>query len=79
MKKLYVVEVQYTVYVMAEDERDAERTARRGIREYGDEPVCSASEVKGGPVDLDWRNAMPYGSDDGRTVAQILEAAKAAH
>lgn len=79
MKKLYVVDMQHTVYVMAEDERDAEREARRGIREYGDDPVCSVSEVKGGPIDPGWSDAIPYGSENDRTVAQIVEATKPAH
>lgn len=79
MKKLYVVDVQHTVYVMAEDLREAEWTARRGIRENVDEPTCSVSEIKGGPIDPDWRQAIPYGSDDERTVGKIVEAMKDPH
>lgn len=79
MKKLYVVDVQHTVYVMAETPEEAERLARRGIREYGDEPACAASEVKDGPIDSDWRDALPFGcEDDGRTVAQIAEGQRTA-
>jgi hypothetical protein len=79
MKKLYVVDVTHTVYVVAEDPQEADRTARRGIREYGDDPICSASEVKDGPIDPDWRDAVPYGGEDERTVSQILNAAKSDH
>jgi hypothetical protein len=79
MKKLYAVDVQHTVYVMAEDPQEAERTARHGIREYHDEPICSVSEVKNGPIDPDWREVVPYGAEDERTVSQIMNAAKSAH
>lgn len=71
MKKLYVVDVQHTVYVMAEDERAAEREALAGIREFGDEPDCTVNEVKRLPVDPEWANAIPYGSEDERTVSQV--------
>lgn len=77
MNKLYVVDVKHTVYVMAEDPLEAEAVALRGIREFGDDPACLASEVGIGPIDPEWRDAVPFGSGDDRTVSQIAEANRA--
>ena len=38
MKKLYVVEVEHSVYVMAESESEAEDVALRGIADVDDTP-----------------------------------------
>ena len=74
MKKLFVVEVQHTVYALAEDEKEAEREAVKGIHDCGDEPNVSASEVTGGPIDPEWRDAIPYGSNEDGTVSDILKS-----
>lgn len=74
MKKLYVVDVQHTVYVMAEDEKGAEREAVKGIHDCGDAPTLCASEMTCGPVDPSWRGSIPFGSDDDRTVNDILNS-----
>ena len=72
MKKLYVVDIQHTIYVMAEGEDSAEEVATRGIREFGDTPHVSAVECGGGPVDPEWLGSIPFGEDSDRTVADIL-------
>ena len=75
MKKLYVVDVKHTVYVLAEDALDAEAVAVRGIREYGDAPECDVSPVrKNEPIPKDWQDAMPFGDDDGKTIMEIVKA-----
>ena len=74
MKKLYVVDLEHSVYVMAESEEDAEQTAIRGIREYGDTPRVTASEARSGPIPRDWRNSIPFGSDDDRTVEDLIKS-----
>lgn len=75
MKKLYVVYVEHTVYVMAEDEESAEETAVEGIRGFGDTARIQASEVRMPPVGSDWMGSIPFGADDDRTVSQILSDA----
>ncbi len=70
--KLYLVEVQHSVYVLAKDEQSAEDEARRGIREYGDEPLINATEAQGGPIDPEWLTSLPFGPAEGRTVGEIL-------
>lgn len=74
MKKLYVVEVEHSVYVMAESESEAEDVALRGIADVDDTPRVYPSELTyTEPVSRDWRGSVPFGSDDERTVGQILE------
>lgn len=72
MKKLYVIDVNHTVYALAESEKEAEREGVRGIHDCGDEPIVSAREVTRGPIDPGWQGAIPYGSDENQTVSQIL-------
>lgn len=74
MKKLYEVEVEHTVYVMAESESEAEDVALQGIADVDDTPRVYTNEViESTPVSRDWRGSVPFGSDDRRTVGQILE------
>ena len=72
MKKLYVVDVQNTVYVLAENEKEAGDEAVKGIHEFGDEPVICASVATHPPVGSDWMGAIPYGSDGDQTVGDIM-------
>ena len=72
MKKLFVVDVQHTVYVLAEDEAEAGREGVKGIHDCGDESRILAQEVKNGPVLRDWLGAVPYGGEDEKTVGEIL-------
>ncbi len=72
MKKLFVVDVRHTVYVLAEDEEEAGQVAVKGIHDCGDEPTISAHEVRNSPVPRDWLGAVPYGGEDEKTVAAIL-------
>ncbi len=74
MKKLHVVKVEHTVYVMAEDEFEAEVVALQGIADVDDTPCVYSREVTyTEPVGSYWRNSVPFGSDNQRTVARILE------
>ena len=87
MKKLYEVEPELTIYVMAEDEGEAGDVALRCFAEEcgnltkSDIGIC---EVGDNPVNGDWLDGYPYGDDDNgvlngnrhdhgeRTVKQII-------
>lgn len=79
-KKLYRVEVAFSVYVLAESDSDAETEARAAYKHYPDEcgePDSIATLLHGvGSVPPEWLDALPFGADDGdeRTVRQVLEA-----
>lgn len=80
-KKLYYVELEYRAYVMAESEHDAIYEAKDGLKDdYADPDFESAADVRESQkkrgshfyVDPAWKNAIPYGSDDDKTVEQVL-------
>lgn len=64
MKHLYEIEARW--YVMAKDEEDAQM-----IRP--DLSVCSVFACEVASADVDWWDAIPFGSDDDRTVGQIMK------
>lgn len=72
MKKLY--EATVTIYVMAEDEAEAQLVASRA--EIGENEV---SAVLAHSYDGGWKGCYPYGQDrdDRRTVDQIVSDARA--
>lgn len=75
MKVLYDVEVSGHMYVMAETYGEAESIARMHLT---DEPSISfdANDViEDDGIWSGWENALPYGSDDNRTVRQLMEDA----
>jgi hypothetical protein len=74
---LYEVKLEYTIFVMASCEEDAEMTARESVdREVPDR--IDAREMKpGDPAPQPWVNGLPYGStDDDMTVGKIIEGMK---
>ncbi len=71
--KLYRVDIYRTMYVLARDEFDAERVAERNEREeVGNEADYCSSPAEATDVPFSWRDSIPYGGDQMRTVAQIL-------
>ena len=79
MKKLYEVEVDFTMFVMAEDESKAKDVAQANVNEEIDNLNSrdfGISRTKFYPYN--WENAYPYGSDTNQTVKEILEAEKEA-
>lgn len=76
MAKLYVVDVSAQLYVLAEDDTDAEDIGRRVVLRADTEVDAAASEVRpGDQIPRDWQDAYPWGDDAAgdRTVAQIME------
>ena len=76
MKRLYVVDVSAELYVLADDESDAEDVAQDVVRNGDTETDAAARLVEPGhQVPRDWRDAYPWGNADAaeRTVAQIVE------
>lgn len=84
-KALYWVNVDVTLYVLAEDESAAERFARRLVEQGAD--GCSLTTIawKVGPdspapvarvVEIDWIDAYPFVEGDGeeRTCGEIFNA-----
>ena len=84
MKKLYHVTVEYEVYLMAEDEREAEFVAEDAVRNYeydlGAESIVACGVVRTPPKEKyylpsEWRKAQPFNQDeyDERTCEEIVE------
>jgi hypothetical protein len=75
-KKMYVVDVELTMVVMAESKREAISIAQDHVEEeaYIDtEAVTVVSELKKpSEVPPYWKNCIPWGSDDDRTIEAIL-------
>lgn len=75
-EKLYRVQVEYTLFIVAENKMMAEGEAHYYIREDGSEPdIVIAREIKEfREIDYEWRNSIPFGSDkkDERTCSQRL-------
>ena len=74
--KLWLVTISYEVIATGETSGFAISNAADGIREdydsnYGDSDateVVSVSQVPG-----PWREAIPYGAEDDKTISQILK------
>ena len=74
-KKLFKVEIDDLVYVMAKSCTEAEAEARYEISKS--DIKMYAYEVKEDRYDSDWKDAIPYNSDDDKTVGEICEELKA--
>lgn len=74
-KKLYKVEVSGVIYVYAKDDYDAECIARGAVRDetHNMEYWASGTVSRLASVDYDWRNSIPYGEENDRSVQKILE------
>lgn len=74
MKRLFEVTIEKTVYVLADDEREAELEAKTYEREE-DGNVLSCMEVRASTmVPNEWMRALPYGDNpEELTIEQILE------
>lgn len=72
--KLYAVEVTYTLYVLVRDEREAEILAEASAGENEGPDCVIAHEVRDiDKVPEEWKDAIPYGEEEDRTVRQILQ------
>lgn len=78
MKKLYTVEVNTTIWVVAEDQLSAEETAREALTV--DPESCGvtfyAAEFASDSPPAEWRESIPFGSDDDRTVQEWIDSAQ---
>lgn len=72
MKKLYRVEVVTSLYVLAEDERDARDLGSSHAREEDAASVsaCLVNDLR--EIDPEWRRSLPYGGDGEKTCVEIL-------
>lgn len=76
-KRLWAVDVETTLYVMAKTKEKAENmaneilTSDESFEVWARDPPQRINEVE-----ADWRDSIPYGSDDNLTVAQILAKEK---
>ena len=77
MKKLYEVETELYMYVMAEDKYDAAGIARKNVSDEADN-LSSHNFAVSVPVHYmaDWEDSVPYGSDTDQTVKEIFKAEK---
>jgi hypothetical protein len=76
-KKLYTVEIETTLVVVAASEAEAEAIARRVVRvDDGADVGAMASEMTRLPPDWD-KECVPFGPAEGRTIGQWIEASAA--
>jgi len=76
MKKIFEVDIENKVYVMAEGIREAVRVARENLEE---EVSCGGFLIS--PIEVTpssrcaypWHDAEPYGSVDSKTCGEIFE------
>lgn len=73
MRKLFKVEIERTVMVMAEDEKEAERLALYYEREEEAENTFLSVVKDLSEVTDDWKESIPYGSEDDQTCEQLLK------
>jgi hypothetical protein len=79
MNKLYRVEISYGIYVLADNDQQAERIAttclRRNLSECG-EPDIICTPIKSlSSVVPEWRDSIPFGDDtQDLTIAQIIKS-----
>jgi len=77
MKKLYEVETELILYVMAENESEAIVVAQRNIRGEADSlSEHQFSAYRPTHYWANWENEYPYGADTNQTVGEIMEAEK---
>lgn len=73
MKKLFEVMIEKTIYVLADDEREAELEAQTYESEE-DGDVQVRSEITSiEQVYNQWRDSLPYGGKEDLTIRQLLE------
>lgn len=82
MKKLYIVEIERTIMVVADNDKEARAIALenendemdmsepRGICVY-DVDTENNPKIKAS-IPKDWMNCIPYGGNDDKTVQEIL-------
>ena len=74
MKKLYEIEAELILYVMAEDENEAKSVAMRNVQEECKNlQEFDLSVVRPSALFANWQNEYPYNSDDNNTVKEIFE------
>lgn len=70
---IFRVEVSNTIYVVADSERDARNVTLRAIKEESEGwDTFVAEETVLDDVESKWRNAIPYGSKDDKTVTDHI-------
>lgn len=76
--RLFRVQLERTLYVLAKDAREAERIGERNEREEcgNDLDSCHATPATDlAKVPVEWRDSLPYapcGHKEGKTVEQLL-------
>lgn len=76
-KRLFTVDVEVAIVVVADSESEAEEIARRAVRvEDGAEVDTMAFETNRLPPDWDME-CVPFGAADGQTIGQWIEAGAA--
>jgi hypothetical protein len=74
--KLFRVEVSKVIYVLAENEAEAEFDAPGHAEEESSADVFVSEANTFEAVESEWRDALPYGSDGDMTIRQFFERAE---
>jgi hypothetical protein len=71
--KLYRVEVMKVLYVLAESEHEADLDAQQYANDADAEDVFVSEAKSLDEVDPQWRDALPYGTNDDVTIEKWFE------
>lgn len=63
-KRLYEVTVEHTLYVIAEDDSEAEREGQSNVGDVSPSFASAYEITKIDQVDADWLNERPFGDDE---------------
>ena len=78
MKKLFEVEIESQMYVMAENRSQAEKVAREEVEINDNVYELDYFAVEAGTHLLaGFEDTIPYNSDDDKTVGELIEEARA--
>lgn len=77
VKKLYEVTVETKLFVLAENEAEAEEEARHNMHEEESDFIVYEVESANWPIDPSYRGGFPWGGDCEKTVGELLDEMRA--
>jgi hypothetical protein len=75
-KKLWLVNIDMDLFVVADSRREAERLGRKHASEEASNGVFHIRARPPCSVSSDWMETIPYGGEDDKTVREYLDEQK---